>query len=340
MGFGTLRLAAAGKPLYVRRWRRLLSSSPMKPLRSALFSLVVAVCAASVRADWQRDTASLAWTCDGAVVWKFSFDPKEGKPHFATLATGAGADLAVVHPSDHYWHYGLWFSWKFINGVNYWEEDGPGQRSEGTTRWKLTDLNARADGSAQLHFVVTYSRPEGRIELIEQRVLRISAPAADGSYRIDWTAHFTATGSGAVLDRTPMPGEPGGKVNGGYGGLGLRLPSQPATMAVLTPTGAVTQFESDRARPFAAAIACNFGAEGRDLGGVAVVNLSGSVAAALPWYVVNGEKMRFVCAAVLAPQPLTLAAGEPFDLHYRIVVRPAAWTAEALAAAAAPAVAK
>ena len=29
--------------------------------------------------------------------------------------------MTADRPPDHIWHHGLWFSWKFINKVNYWE---------------------------------------------------------------------------------------------------------------------------------------------------------------------------------------------------------------------------
>ncbi len=69
----------------------------MSPLRPVL--VLCLVLASSLRAEWQREFGSLAWTRDGAVVWKFSFDPKEGKPHFAT---GESLDLhyrIVVRPA-------------------------------------------------------------------------------------------------------------------------------------------------------------------------------------------------------------------------------------------------
>lgn len=302
----------------------------------ALFLLPVAV-AGAARADWQRDASSLAWAPAGTVVWRFSFDPREGKPFFASLTAGGGTELAVVHPADHYWHYGLWFSWKFINGVNYWEEAGADHRPEGATRWSAPVITTATDGAVVIRLDLSYARADGRVDLAERRVLRISAPAGEGGYTIDWSAHFTAGAAGAVLDRTPLLGEPDGKVYGGYAGLGFRLPPAPLAMAVLTPAGALTTFESDRARPRAAAVACNFTAAGQDLGGVAIVNVPGAAAAPaeIPWYVINGEKMRFVCASILAPNALTLAAGATLELRYRIVVRPSAWTPESLAAVAA-----
>ena len=71
-------------------------------------------------------------------------------------------------------------------------------------------IDARPDGSARITMNLTYTRPTGEVDLTEARVLDVSAPAPDGGYTIDWSMRFTAGKDGAVLDRTPMPGEPNG----------------------------------------------------------------------------------------------------------------------------------
>jgi hypothetical protein len=286
------------------------------------------------RADWRRDEASLAWTSGERVLWAFSCDPRDGKPHFAKLAPG-GVNLVEVRPSDHIWHYGLWFSWKFINGVNYWEETGPGKRAEGATRWQPPIIETDGAGNATIRMELAHVNPAGRVELTERRVIRVTAPETDGSFAIDWAAQFVVVSESVVLERTPMPGEPGGQVNGGYGGLGFRAAPAPLAMTVLTPDGSIERYESDRARPRAAAIACNFAAPGRDAGGVAIIAVGPADGGPvdIPWYVVNAAGMRFVCAAILAPKPLSLASGATLDLRYRILVQPAVWTPESLRAA-------
>ena len=50
---------------------------------------------------------------------------------------------------------------------------------------------------------LTYTHPTGRVDLTENRVLKVSAPEQSGRYTIDWSSHFTAGKEGAVLDRTP-----------------------------------------------------------------------------------------------------------------------------------------
>ena len=295
-----------------------------------LLPIVLCLCQQQANADWQRDDKTIAWRVGTNVLWQFSFDPTKGKTFFNPLTAGNGVSLTNFKPEDHPWHYGLWFSWKYINHVNYWEEDRATGKAEGATRWTPPEIKTQDDGSATIQFEVTYTNPSNRVDMTENRELKISAPKADGSYSIDWRAEFIAGKDGVVLDRTPMPGELDGKVNGGYGGLGLRMASAPLTMSVVCSTGLVTHFESDRARPNAAAVGCNFSDGTNAIGGIAIFNDPKNAGENAPWYLINSEKMRFACAAILAPKILTLKAGEKMNLHYRITVRREPWTPDAL----------
>ena len=230
--------------------------------RTAVFIAFV-LSSATAFGEWQRDAAAIAWRQGTDVVWRFSFDANAGKPFFDPLRVG-GSSLTSFRPQDHPWHYGLWFSWKYVNGVNYWEEDRATGRAEGATRWTPPAIDARPDGSATISLDLSYVHPSGRVDMSEHRELRVSALRADGGYSIDWHSRFVAGKEGALLDRTPMPGEPDGKVNGGYAGLGIRLAGVPLAMSCVTPDGPVSSWENDRARPAVPAVACNFadGGEG------------------------------------------------------------------------------
>ncbi len=283
------------------------------------------------RAEWQRTETSLAWRTGTNALWEFSFDPKKGKPFFHPL-TANGRALTNFKPEDHPWHYGFWFSWKYINHVNYWEENRQTGKGEGATRWETPVIETKPDGSAAIKLNLSYTNPTGRVDMVEVRELKISAPTPAGDYSIDWRAHFTAGKAGAVLDRTAMPGEPGGAVNGGYAGLGLRMAAPPLGFSVLCSTGAVSRFQSDRARPFAPALACNFTEGDRDIGGVAIFSDPINAGVESPWYVVNAKEMRFACSAILAPKIRTLQPDEKMELRYRIAIRSKPWTVEDLKA--------
>jgi hypothetical protein len=143
-----------------------------------------------------------------------------------------------------------------------------------------------------------------------------------------------------TLDRTPMPGEPNGAVNGGYAGLSIRLAASPLTMAVTSTEGPVAEFVRDRARPWASAVGASFAQDGADVGAVAILtdaaNAGTNAESKAPWYVINApapQDFRFLCAAILAPAPRTIPAGGELRLRYRVALRRAAWTPEALDAA-------
>lgn len=281
-------------------------------------------------AAWHREPDSISWLEGTNVVWRFSFDTNRGKPFFHPVGVRSGPALTNFKPEDHPWHYGLWFSWKYINKANYWEEDRKTGRAEGTTRWSDPVIETCAEGSARITLELNYVHPSGRVDLTEKRQINVSALRPDGSYTIDWRAQFTAGPEGAFLDRTPMPGEPGGQINGGYAGLSLRIAGPPLDISFVCSTGLVNKFEHDRARPAASALACNLSDGTNCVGGIAILSDPANGWDNPPWYIVNSKVMRFTCAAILAPKPMTLPAGATLNLRYCIAVSPKAWTPETL----------
>jgi hypothetical protein len=301
---------------------------------AALLVLASTAALATSRAgEWQRDEGSIGWRVGTELVWRFSFDSKFGKAFFDPLGPVGGPRLTNFKPEDHPWHYGLWFSWKYINKANYWEENRTTGRAEGLTSWRPPTIETQPDGRASIAMEVTYTHPSGRIDLREARQITVSAPDAAGTFMIDWRSRFVAGSDGAVLDRTPMPGEPNGAFNGGYAGLGARLASEPYVMSLITTEGPVTEFTRNRARPNAPAVAASFAANGQQAGSVAFLSDPANIGERAPWYLINEPAMRFVDPAVLAPAVRTMAPGEAWTLQYRIIVSKAAWTPETLRAA-------
>jgi hypothetical protein len=87
----------------------------------------------------------------GQPVWQFNFGSNATKPFFHPVALPGGPVLTWDQPGDHPWHRALWFSWKFINGINYWEEDPKTGVSAGRTRWSEPQIETRRDFSARIH---------------------------------------------------------------------------------------------------------------------------------------------------------------------------------------------
>lgn len=302
----------------------------IRTLLPVLLTLPAFLPAASALAAWKRTADSVAWEAGGQTLWQFNHAASAGKPFFHPLRVQGSESLTTARPADHLWHYGLWFSWKFINGVNYWEEDAAG-RAQGATKWDAPEIATRDDGSAEIKLALRYVSTNNATVLTERRTLNVSAPAADGGVTIDWTATFTAGDAPLVLDRNPMPGEPGGKVNGGYGGFALRTAQVPAKTGYVTAEGPVTNYVSDRARPNSKAAACNVSLNGRT-DGVAILSHASNTGGEAPWYVSNSDKMRWFSPSLLAPKPIPMKAGESFTWKFRVITKAGAWTAEGLRA--------
>ncbi|MFH1715963.1 MAG: DUF6807 family protein, partial [Planctomycetota bacterium] len=168
--------------------------------------------------SWRQTDGSLALLNHGRVVWQFNFDKKDSKPYFHPVCLTDGTELTWHRPPDHPWHYGLWFSWKYINGLNYWEEDPKTGLSQGRTEIEYVRVEPHDDYSANIVMRLGYHPPGAPTVVTEQCRLTISRPDENGSYRIDWNSEFSAVAGDVLFDRTPIPGEKDGKSWGGYAG--------------------------------------------------------------------------------------------------------------------------
>src|SRR5262249_50418435 len=144
----------------------------------------------SARADWEKTATSVAWKANGKVLWRFSFDPEKGKSYFDPVSAG-GPAFTNFKPVDHPWHYGLWFSLKYLNPpatkhVNYGKEDRQPGPSQGKTAWKPPTIETKPDGSAVIKMELTYtSTKSSQVDMTETREIVLSAPAPDNSYSMD-----------------------------------------------------------------------------------------------------------------------------------------------------------
>jgi hypothetical protein len=273
--------------------------------------------------EWERLPDSLALRQGGQIVWRFNFGANESKPNFHPLALPAGPVLSGYRPKDHPWHRGLWFSWKYINKVNYWEENRETGLAEGKTEWPAPLIETHPDFSARLVLDLSYHPSNGPVVLTEHRVIEVSPPDSTGAYHLDWHMTFRAAKE-IVLDRAPPVDKQGRNAAGGYAGLGLRAAADLAEARVITGDGPVT-YENNRFRGKAPALDFS-GTIGGRAAGVAFLDNAANLNSPSPWYVVNNPPMYYVSPAVLTYRAETLKAGETLVLRYRVVVHPDRWT--------------
>jgi hypothetical protein len=260
---------------------------------------------------WRRTETTLTLLRDGRVVWQVVADPAQGKPYFHPLATPGGVVLTGLRPADHPWHRGLWWSWKYINGLNYWEEDRKTGRSEAATELLKWTGDTRPDGSARLTFALSYHPWQGSPVLTEERTVNLSAPSESG-YVLDWTSAFTAV-TNVILERTPPPGQPNSRPWGGYAGFSLRLAAGQRTWTFRDSEGRLGQ--KDLHGQPARWVKLTSGA-----GGPAAVIFDDPSNFQFPsrWFV--DQNMPYFSPAVIFEKPRELRAGEKLTLRYRLQV--------------------
>ncbi len=280
---------------------------------------------AAGRLEWQQKTDSVTLLQGGQIVWQFNYGTDQSKPSFHPVAVPGGPVLTGFRPQDHPWHRGLWFSWKFINGVNYWEEDPKTGAAQGKTLWRDVRVETHPDFSARIVLDLDYSPAEGQKLLTEHRVIAISAPDCNRTYQMDWSMAFGAV-TNVVLDRTPLPGENGGQSWGGYAGLSIRFAQELREAEVAASSGPVA-FAEGRFRGPARGMDFS-GRLGQDTFGITVLDSPGNLNSPSPWYAINDGTMCFFSPAVLCYGAKSFSAGQNFTLNYRVIVHPGRWTAD------------
>ena len=279
---------------------------------------------------WEKaEGSSLSLVGPAGPLWQFRYDPALDHAYFHPLRTTDGRLLTWDRPPDHIWHHGLWFSWKYINKVNYWEVDTKTGRPAGRTSWSNVRVSFGKSLEARITMDLDY-RPVGAVApvLTEKRTIEVSRPDAEGVYAIDWTSAFVAVAD-ALLDRTPLPGQPGGGVSGGYAGLSLRLGEGLSDREVMTSDGPVTVWTDDRYRGRHIGLDYSGLVDGGPAG-IAVVDHPANLRSPTPWYVISSPGFSWFTPALLCYEPLALRAGETLVLRYRVLVHAGRWDAERL----------
>ena len=257
-------------------------------------------------------------------VWKFNFDKNEGKPYFHPLALVNGTPLTWLRPEDHPWHRGFWFSWKYINGLNYWEEDGETGLSMGLTEIKKVTYKKKGifnkDISVRIHLEITYHPPNEKDLLLEKRTIEVSKINNEGEYYIDWESEFTALAPEIILDRTPIPGEEGGKSYGGYAGYSLRLSKNLLDVSFINDAGLSTDLHGKASKWIN--MQCKT-ITGQNVS-MCILDHPQNFNHPAEWYITNDPEIPFYYfnPAPIFSNKLILTKDERIILKYRLLISP------------------
>lgn len=268
--------------------------------------------------SWHKDSNSVTLMNNGKIVWQHHFNKAEGKPYFHPLSTLNGSVLTGLRPDDHPWHRAIWFSWKFINGLNYWEEDRASGKSEGITELKSVSYDLTKQFGAVFNLELTYHPPTGQDLLKEVRTVLLSAPAEDGSYFMDWESTFTALTEDVILDRTALPGEPNGQSWGGYAGFSARLNNQLLDVKTINDSGETQELHGKPSRWMTY--------QAKDLKGqpvaMAIFDHPQNINHPNKWFIEKNPETPFYyfSPALIFDSKLMLKKGEKLHLKYRLLV--------------------
>ena len=164
---------------------------------------------------WEEAGTSVGLLNNGQTVWRHVHNGGIGKP-FMRVGLLDGTELTRPCPipdgyakADHTWHRALWWSFKAIDGVNYWEEN-----QKGTEPVEVKET-LRQDGSARIEMSIEYRLPDQPPVVHENRVISVDKPDATGSYLIDWQATFRPAGEKDVVFN-----------RNSYGGFAIRMAAE------------------------------------------------------------------------------------------------------------------
>lgn len=301
-------------------------------LRPVFFLSLWAVCSLSACAaglSWQSDKEAAALLKDGKVVWRFNYASTLSKPNFHPVALPGRSDLTWLSPPDHPWHLALFFSWKYLNKVNYWEENAG--VANGATRWTDVKVETRPDFGAAISMRLHYRPQSAAVDVLsEARVISISPPGADGSYFMDWIQEFSAGNEDVTMDRTPPDTRPDGNARGGYAGLSVRLAKDLANPRI-TATAETGAMQNNRYGFAATAAEFNGEIDGAEAG-IAFFDHPANLRAPSRWYGIMDKSAPFwfLNASLLQLEQYRLPAREKMLLRYRVYVHPGRWDASRL----------
>jgi type 1 glutamine amidotransferase len=272
--------------------------------------------------SWKQSDTTLTLINNSDIIWQFNFRNRFGKPYFHPVRA-RNSTLTCVSPPDHPWHLALWFSWKFINGVNYWEylndfkSEESGYRSAGITDIQKSEIIKNPDFSADIRMALQYHPEGGDTVMAEKRNFHVSPPLNDGSYFIDNEYIFNPLIDEVVLDRTPIEGEPEGKSWGGYAGLSIRFNQDFTSPEIVVPSDSDSYRKDDW-------LYMGFNTLSGEKAGICILKNPKFTTTTTSWYVINEPLTPFYyySPAVLYDGRIKLKKGEIFHLKYRVWILP------------------
>lgn len=261
-----------------------------------------------------QDGLGVIW--DEQTVLEYHFQPGGHRPYWHPLRLPDSPPLTMNQPGDHVHHQGMWVAWKKVNGVNFWEQPGPGGDPTGFGRIAHRRVLGQSTTKENAHFATenAWIDWQGATHLIEIRETTIFPPKAD-HLTIDVQLQFRPHQRPATLDLNR--GEPG---RGGlfYSGLIIRFDNALTPGRLLDADGRTDPMDifGKRSRW------CGFAGKhtnGR-IYGATLIDHPSNPRHPTTWWVRNGENYGLVHPSPAYHEPFQLAEGNRLAFKYRVVL--------------------
>lgn len=274
----------------------------------------------------QSDGSGAITGLDGVALAHYEWR-RANHPYFDRLRSLTHAGFLTNHaPHDHRWHHGLWWSWKFINDVLFWEDHaGYGGNRVGLGRSVVTEHSVDdSDGSVRIQQRLQWRvDATGEVLLQEERsMVAMLDPDSDARWILDWDQNWTAV-TDVRLEVTPWPET----IWGGYAGLNYRPARSLAVEESIIGDGFDGAEALHGARSaWAAYTGLVDGAETDEpdvpaRGGIAMLQHPANPRYPHPVYTFSaGDEFGFLATAPLMHEPLELPASTELRLRHRVLV--------------------
>jgi hypothetical protein len=246
-------------------------------------------------------------------VLTYHYNQDKYKSYFHPVHTMQGHTLTIDQPYDHPWHHGLYFTWKMVDGINFWEDQGLAEQTGRTVTVDSPHVilqRGRCTIEQTLHWEKV---SDGEQLLKEQRRIIVHAAHSPSAYRIDWESTFTNSTNRALLfDRT----DPAVFSWGGYAGFSYRAVRSlrggkimnASTGVDVATTHGIPASWCDYSGPLEGGVNRH--------GGLTIFQHPKNLRSLSAFYVADHPELQFLNAAFLYDQPMTLMSGQQFRLRY------------------------
>lgn len=274
---------------------------------------------------------SLTWThrpgvaldcfVDDCLLWRYNLRRDVPKTFFHPVYTPSGRLVTCAQPWDHHWHYGIWFCWKYLNGVNVWElPEAAGHTDRGGRADIISPEYVNLSGETavitmQFRYVADTDEVLGK----ETRTVTFRGVRADGSYALDWTVATSALDQPLEIACTR------------YAGMSYRA-ERAMALRHLKSHDSEGRMHPESERQQARWVDYASGVDGGPphTAGVAIFDHPANPRHPSTWHYIGNDGFGFINPTFSFNDPYTLDPGKTLLLKYRVLVHDGEWSRPAL----------